>query len=890
MPKEVVSLQAFNRGKISRLALARTDIKRTALSAEIMTNWMPCVLGAMSLRPGLKFIGSTYNDLAALHLGFIPSTDENDLAIIELTDLQMRVRDDDEDIIARTAVSTAFTNGTFDTDLTGWSDEDQAGATSSWLTGGYMSLVGTRYNSARRRQTLSIAGADQNVEHGLRIVVTRGQVLLRVGTTSGADDLITAATLFPGTHSLAFTPTGTEAFIELSATTQYASLVNSIAIEAAGDMILPTIWTETDLANVRATQSVDVLFSACKGRRQQRIERRSARSWSVVDYLADDGPFRTANTSAITLTAGALTGDTTLTASQKLFRSSHVGALFRATSIGQTVSATLTGEGQFTAEIKVIGTGTSRNFDITRAGTWVGTLTVQRSIGEPGAWADTTTTYTTNGTATYNDSLDNQIVYYRVGFKTGAYTSGSAEITLTYSSGGLTGIARVTAFTSDTVVNVAVLEPFGATTATEAWAEGDWSDRRGFPSANGLYEGRLYWAGKDKIWASVSDAFASFDDETEGDSGPISRSIGEGPVDTINWLVPAQRLIVGGQASEITARSSSFDELLTPENFNLKAPSTHGSAPIQALKMNTDVFFVEQGGNRLIKLNYEPSSFDYVPDDMTTLIPEQCEAGIVSMAIQRKPDTRIHCVLADGTAGIMVYDQVEDVICWIDVETDGLVEGVLVLPGAPENRVYYVVNRTINGQTKRYLERWAEVRDCQGEDLNKQADSFIVYDGAPTTTITELDHLEGETVVVWADGVDVGTKTVSGGQITLTEAASKAVVGLGYQARFKSAKLAYAAGGGTALNRKKKLTSFGLILDRTHALGLQYGGDFDHLSDLPLVEKEQDVDPDSIWDQLDQDLTEIDSDWDTDSRLCLQAAAPRPCTVLCATIGVETNG
>jgi hypothetical protein len=889
MPKEYTSLQSFNRGKISRLALARTDIRRTNMSAEVMTNWMPRILGSMMLRPGLGYIGSTYNDLAAKYIGFVPSTDENDLALLELTDMAMRVRDYNEAIISRPSVSTAFTNGTFNTDLTGWSDDDQSGATSSWLAGGYMSLVGTRYNSAIRRQTLTVSGSDQNVEHGLRVTITRGQVTLRVGTSSGGDELITATTLLPGTHSLAFTPTGASAYVELSATTQYASLVDSIAIESAGDMVIPTIWSASNLANVRYTQSIDVLFCACKGKRQQRIERRGVRSWSVVDYIADDGPFRTENTSAITLTAGALTGDTTLTASQKLFRSTNVGSLFKLTSIGQTVTDSFTGEGQFGNYIKVIGTGTSRNFTINRSGTWSATITVQRSIGEPGAWADTTTTYTTNGSATYNDSLDNQIIFYRVGIKTGAYTSGTATVTLTYDSGGLTGIARVTSYTSELLVNVSVLQPFGSTTATGTWSEGAWSDRRGFPTTPAIYEGRLWWAGKDKIFGSISDAFASFDDTQEGDSAPISRSIGEGPVDTINWMLPLKRLVVGAQASEKSARSSSFDELLTATNFNIKDCSTYGSGPIAAAKMDSNAFFVEQGSRRLLKLTYDATAYDYDAEDMVTLIPEQCSVGIIAMDIQRRPDTRVHCVLADGTAGVMVYDQVEDVICWIDVETDGFIEGVVTLPSAPEDRVYYVVKRTINGSDKRFLERWASESDCVGGLLNKQADSFVVYDSTPTTSIP-VAHLEGETVVVWSDGVDVGTKTVSGGVITLDAAASKVVAGLSYEARYKSAKLAYAAAGGTPLNRKKKLTEKALTVDRTHCQGIKVGRDFDHLRSLPLNIRGKNYAGTEILDQEDFDLSEFNGDWDTDSRLCIRAAAPRPATILCATIGVETNG
>ncbi len=48
-----VPLYAFNRGVLDPLAMARADVKRTALSAAIQTNFIPRSLGAMALRPGL---------------------------------------------------------------------------------------------------------------------------------------------------------------------------------------------------------------------------------------------------------------------------------------------------------------------------------------------------------------------------------------------------------------------------------------------------------------------------------------------------------------------------------------------------------------------------------------------------------------------------------------------------------------------------------------------------------------------------------------------------------------------------------------------------------------------------------------------------------------------
>jgi hypothetical protein len=279
------------------------------------------------------------------------------------------------------------------------------------------------------------------------------------------------------------------------------------------------------------------------------------------------------------------------------------------------------------------------------------------------------------------------------------------------------------------------------------------------------------------------------------------------------------------------------------------------------------------------------------------LVPDLIDDGIVCLGIQRQPDTRIHVVREGGAVAVLVMDKVENVICWVEVETDGIVEEVIVLPGDIEDSVYYVVNRTINGGTVRYLEKWALEEDCRGGLLNKQADSFLIYDASPTTTITGLSHLEGKEVIVWGDGVDLSpgwnddqtTYTVASGSITLPSAVSKAIVGLPYGAQYKSRKLIEGSTLGVGLTQRKRVDHLGFILADTHAQGLRYGRDFDTMDGLPLVEEGAVVDQDHIWSEYDNDATSFPGGWDTDSRVCLAACAPRPCTVLAAVVSADLH-
>lgn len=913
MARERTELLAFNRGLISRLALARQDLKRMAFSAETMTNWMPRAMGSMMLRPGLGYIGATASNAAARYLPFVFATD--DTALLEFTNALMRVWIDDA-LITRASVSSAVANGNFDSNLTSWTDNDEAGGASAWVTGGYMGLTGNGTAAAIRDQTVTVGASDQNVEHALRIVIERGPVVLRVGTGTTDDSYVNETELATGTHSLAFTPTGNFNIRFLSLLKRQV-LVNSCNVESAGVMTLPTPFATADLGIIRGgpdSQSGDVVFVACEGYTQRRIERRAARSWSVVQYLANDGPFRGENVGPITITPSALSGNITLTASAALFRSTqapstnNAGALFRITSNGQTVSASVTAENQFTSAIRVTGVDAQRIFTsaITSLSATGTTITIQRSLeSDSGPWTDYAN-FTADSTRTEDDGLDNQIAWYRVGCKTGNYSTGTIAVSLTYTVGSIDGVVRITAFTNNTTVSAEVITDLGGTSASDIWAEGQWSDYRGWPTSVAFYEGRLGWAGKDGVQLSVSDAFTSFNDETEGDSGPINRTIGSGPVDTINWMLPLQRLILGGQGAEFSCRSTAFDEPLTPSNFNLKPASSQGSGAVSAMKVDSRGVFVQRGGTRLFELQFDPNKYDYDSSDMTKLIPEIGQPSIVRVAIQRQPDTRIHCARSDGKAAVLVHDETENVLCWLEVESDGasgLIEDVVILPGEDgdeEDRVYYVVKRTINGSTVRYLEKWAMEADCVGGTLNKQADAFVTFTNSPASaTVTGLTHLVGASVVVWADGKclrdasdDIATFTVNGsGQITLTNdgssyEATTGVVGLAYEADYMTAKL------GRNLGLDGRVDHLALLLADTHMRGLLFGGNLtaSDMEPLPLMKDEAPVAEDTVYESYDQPFTPFPSKWSTDPRVCLKAQAPRPCTVLGAVAIGEFHG
>lgn len=915
--RQDLPLIAFNRGIISPLALARTDLKAAMMAAEDQTNYVPRAFGSMMLRPGTEYIDTFQTPATSMeaddNIYLIPFVyDNNDTAIIEVFNTStfvgvdtgiIRIRVDDE-LIDYPVVGTTITNTSFVGPGGGWTDIDDAGATSQLI--GDLSLVSNNgYAYARRYQEVTVSGGDVNTEHAIEVDVSVGEATFSIGTTQGDDDYVTRTVLPEGRYIFSFTPSG-NFFIDLSGNTKYTTLVNSVDLVSGYSFFVFTgvgHGLEENISDIRYRQSADVIYLSFgndyvygvnQAWRTYKIQRFGPRSWAMTDYLQNSGPFLPYNKTGVTLAPSGISGDVTVTASDSFFKVKHIGALLSIDSIGQKVSTDVTGADQFTGDIRVFGL--NRPFTVTLAGTWVATVTLQRSIGVSGTWVDVAT-YTSNTTIPFDDDLDNQNIYYRIGVKTGDYTSGTVEADLEYSAGSITGVCRITGVSTAISAGADVLVDFGGVDASLNWREGRWSHLRGFPDAVEIHDSRLFWAGKQYIDGSEVDDYESFDDTIEGDSKPISRSIGYGPMDHINWLASQERLFMGTAASEIQVKASTFEAPLTETDFSLKDASTQGSADIAAVKLDGSIIYVGKTGTRLFRLYYDGDMKQYNSTELTVLNPELLEEGVVKMVIQRQPDTRIHALLEDGTVAILMSDPLEEVAAWVKYTTDGEVKDMVVLPGAEEDRVYYAIARTVDGDTPVYLEKWALESECQGGDLNKQADSFVVYDSTATTTpfTTELLHLAGETVVIWADGVYVGTDTVTaGGALTsaLSTAASKVVTGLSYVAQFKSVKLAYGSSLGTALTKKKHINQLGLILKNTHASGLYVGGDFNHLHTIPKAELPTVSDvpnTDHIFEDFDMDMMPFDDQWTTDSRLCLQATAPKPCTILAAVVGLKTN-
>lgn len=788
---------------------------------------------------------------------------------------------------------------------------------------------------ARLEKRVPVDTGDLGVEHSLAITVATGPVRLRVGSSQRDDDYIREASLGTGYHNLAFTPSG-DFWITFQNQALVNRIVSSLSIGDSGTVEITAPWTHDDLDNIRHDQSADVVYVDCYGVRPQKIERRgTGRSWSVVDYAPNNGPFLTAASSQAKLSVSNYYGNTTLNSDIPFFTPEHVGSLIRIFHEGQKGRWVLGAANAKTDVIEVTGisdtgapTPTSeRRITFSVSGTYTGRITIERSIDGPdygfkamsGNFSAAHPNASDTGTfeVIVDDTDDNIKAYYRArvadtGVGYDGYTSGAAVVDVKYRGGGKTGVAKITGYTSNTSVSIEVIDRFTDTGSSENWQEGYWSEARGYPMAVVLHGGRLAHAVGGTLFLSVSDDYENFSSKTIGDAGPIIRTLGSGPVDDINYLASTLRLLIGTVGAEIALTTSSLDETPTPTNTSARNISTQGSANVRAVVMDNRIIMVQRSKQRIFMIGpgAQTGGFgEYEAFELTLLVPDLLASGVRSIAIQRQPDTRLHCVLEDGTVGIMTYEPQEKVLCWSTWETDGIVERAMVLPGISEDAVYYHINRTINGQTKRFFEKWAMESECLGDTglswLADCASSFT--DTGRTNTLRDIaPHLPNESVVLWGsldtgstphvdlsphvNGVQTLYTVDTGGDIaiSLSSGLHHAVAGLPYQADWRSTKLAYGAQAGTGLAQKHRVAQIAFVLYQTHNRGLLFGNDTGRLGYMPQIFQGETIDPDAIFEAFDEVSMNIEGRHSTDARIHLRAFAPRPCTVLAAIPSVGT--
>lgn len=378
------------------------------------------------------------------------------------------------------------------------------------------------------------------------------------------------------------------------------------------------------------------------------------------------------------------------------------------------------------------------------------------------------------------------------------------------------GIVKITAVTDKRHAAgvVTATLPFLSGTNTSYWAEGAYSNYRGWPRMwPGIREERLVEGAPssrlDFLDLTESAGFTTDHESFKPGLGTgqvvstdaVRRRLGDDGAELL-WAHVVNFLIVGSASGEYLVAGGALDEAISPSSVVVKSLSGFGSADVYPAKAHKGVIYVLRGGQTLRELTIDAQQND-ATDDLTVLAAHIGARKFTQLAWVPQPDEVLWTRLGDGGFAAFTYHQEQEVRGFTRQSLPGgfTVEDMAVLPG-PERQetLWMIVHRVKDAADQRFLLMQATADDALFMDVAEY------YAGAPVTTVAGLGHFEGETVRVLADGVQLTDRVVASGAIHLSAAASVVQVGLARNCRFKSLSLDIQGLGGT-LGLRQRVTA-----------------------------------------------------------------------------------
>lgn len=375
-----------------------------------------------------------------------------------------------------------------------------------------------------------------------------------------------------------------------------------------------------------------------------------------------------------------------------------------------------------------------------------------------------------------------------------------------------------------------------------------------YPSTVTFHEQRSFWGRTTNrpngIWASRSADYENMDftrPQVENDAFVIALVASK--VNSVNQLVSHKQGLIALTSHNIFSIQGSNEDYITATPPPRVRPEiSRGASRLNPISVDTVVFYEPSklGGIRTIGFEFEADGLR--TDDVTIFSPHLFEnKDIVDWCYAEKPLSMFIVVLDDGSVACMTWDQAQQVWGWTSWNTDGLFKRCCSITEQGEDRVYFIIEREVDGETVHLIERmasalWEDQEDACFLDCAKTFSNNPAVD-----TVNRLGHLEGRQVVAWVDGAaitvdpDGNPLVVTDGEITLPVAGEIITVGLPFTAEIETLPLAIQTGQGWSVARPQQVQQAFLRVVRSR--NIKAGVDRDQLFNIPTRDAEDYVSP-----------------------------------------------
>lgn len=853
---------AFTAGELTPNLHARVDFAKYQQGAERLKNMVVKPQGGASRRPGSYYIADAIDHEQRSWLyKFVFSNEQ--AYVIEMAPFVMRFFRNRAPVLGDGDGTELVSNGTFATDLAGWTVTNTGTGTTVW-GGGAAQMDGGASGFTQIVQGIPTVAGETYI---LEFDITVHPVTYAVGSTNGASDLLALTSAFPGHTKAVFVATSTTSYLLFAVNTNGVRTVDTVTTQLGQPVEVAHPYSADEIPQVRTrnSQSADVKYFFHQNHQPYKLLRLTAVEFELRPVNFTPPPTRELPQEfAASITLAALTGtNVQVDASDSVFLAGDDNKILRA---GAGRASIVTVDSATQVHVNVIDDFSELGPIVAGRWTLLGSPAFDLDPNIKGP-AGAIVTLTATGDSFRSTDVGKYIRIH----------SGLVRIT---------GFTSATIVTGEIVVDLDTADADPAAAIAGAWFIEDpiWSEARGWPGAGCFHEQRLVAGGSPSepltFAGSVTGDFENFALGADDDDAYDYELVGD--YNAIRWLVSQRRLMIGTLGSEAHARGAT-DSQITPTSVMAETETGYGSdfnpEPIRA---GHAVLFVQRGGTRIRELTYAFENDAHVAPDLTILAEHLTAVGIVQIDWHTAPDSYVLAVRADGALLCCAYERPEQVVAWsrwITGEaqdlTDGFYESVTVIPNACDtgDEIWAAVRRRLQVATPETpltpsaasgvgvtftagdavfeaghvgwtitnvagfgkalitaftdsahvvatitedfpntepmgagtWEIAVERRFIEVFDFALNTDAAARYEGVAIAELSGLMHLRNELVTTIFDGTDATQVVANDGTIAVDPAATEVEAGINYKSRIRTLRPEIATPGGLSLGRFRRI-------------------------------------------------------------------------------------
>lgn len=255
---------------------------------------------------------------------------------------------------------------------------------------------------------------------------------------------------------------------------------------------------------------------------------------------------------------------------------------------------------------------------------------------------------------------------------------------------------------------------------------------------------------RESVIGSVSGQYGSFfHQQNVTDDGTVKFTAANRKFNPPRHIMDLSKMVIMTENCELVVNSDGSP--ITPSNLSVKAQSYNGCSEVPPIIINESALFIQARGNAIRDLTYNYSIDGFSGNEISLFADHLFEGHqILDWCFQNIPNSNVWAVRDDGKVLCLTYLKEQDVLAWSQHDLDGAkVKSIACVPGGSEDFVYMVVERTIDGQVRQYIEylnsrffdqelekevitdesATAEIRNYSGLAQAVFVDSAIIYDG-----------------------------------------------------------------------------------------------------------------------------------------------------------------